>query len=127
MMAPTLCHGCGEPINRPADASEWRDVTLAEHHAGCRPGAGRIAYQAPRTPPGADPFGTDDEHRTEDRVQRCAAGHRQEPHVCRDVLVCRHGEQVRGRGTPAWACVDHAGLCHGCWRGRRAGVPGGAR
>lgn len=63
----------------------------------------------------------------EPAVSRCAEGHVQEPRVCRDVLVCRHGERVAGRGTPAWACAGHSGLCHGCWRWRRAALPAGGR
>lgn len=111
MSAGTLCHGCGEPIIRSANAPEWQDLTLAEHHAGCRPGAGRIPYRPPVARVAA-----------ETRVHTCPTGHVQEPQVCRDVLVCRHGEPVAGRRTPAWACEGHAGLCCGCWRWRRAGL-----
>lgn len=46
------CAGCGDPIVRDYAPT---DPTLVRCHAGCRPGAGRIAYNPPQRDR-SDPF-----------------------------------------------------------------------
>jgi hypothetical protein len=52
-MEHTKCLGCAEPIAR---AWQPLDPALAQYHAGCRPGAGRIPYVLPTPAVDPDPF-----------------------------------------------------------------------